>query len=236
MASHFRSPAFNNVGVEVEQAPSWSNIKSWFPQSLSFVFLLSFLSSPYVFDSAKLLILGSIIETGMEYKYYQSISIDVNWIFRQKIVPMAFRTIPNPWAILLTSIPGVLCYLPCLDYSMTAHFDEGDVAYEWVVHFLVRIQVVRCINHNTDLFFRMTRRFGNDLATSTSVPRALLGSGVYPQELENQWTLVMLTMFRHMSSPSFFDGKHIGLKSRDPRGDLIVSHLHSRVILPAESL
>ena len=127
MAGYMRSP----YNAEKEASTSWSMFKSWFPQSL---FLASFLSSPYIFDSAKLLVLGSIVETGRSMKHLLNRSL----IFpnsRQKIMSMAPRTIPLSCVYFSPRQGYILFHI--LEYSMTAQFSEGDLAYEWIVHFLV---------------------------------------------------------------------------------------------------
>ncbi|KAJ8072426.1 hypothetical protein PM082_015985 [Marasmius tenuissimus] len=80
-----------------------SGMWSWLPHfvGLSSLFATFLSSSSPFFSSAKLLILGSIVETGRRI---------CRWLIER------FR----------------------IQYSMTAQFDEGDPAYEWVVHFLTQ--------------------------------------------------------------------------------------------------
>ncbi|KAJ4490558.1 P-loop containing nucleoside triphosphate hydrolase protein [Lentinula aciculospora] len=81
-----------------------SKLKSRLSQSNGAAFLISFLSKSYFVDSAKLLVLGSIIETGRRL---------CRWFL------VRFR----------------------IQYSITAQFNQGDPAYEWMLHFLNDQQV-----------------------------------------------------------------------------------------------
>ncbi|KAF8884507.1 P-loop containing nucleoside triphosphate hydrolase protein [Infundibulicybe gibba] len=86
---------------------AWSDLlSSSFTRVMGLSFFASLFSHSYLFDSAKLLILGSIIETGRRL---------CQWLIER------FR----------------------FQYSMTAQFDEGDPAYEWIVLFLTQENVWR---------------------------------------------------------------------------------------------
>jgi chaperone BCS1 len=79
-----------------------------------FNFLFSY---SYFFDSFKLLALGSIIETGRRIS---------RWLFDR----FRIRTI--------SSFIAYCCSSLYAEYCVTAQFEEGDPAYEWIIHFLVR--------------------------------------------------------------------------------------------------
>ncbi|KAJ3851015.1 P-loop containing nucleoside triphosphate hydrolase protein [Lentinula lateritia] len=77
----------------------WPNLRSRLSQSNGIASLLSFLSKAYIVDSAKLMVIGSIVEAGRRL---------CQWLF------VRFR----------------------IQYSITAQFNQGDPAYEWILHFL----------------------------------------------------------------------------------------------------
>lgn len=82
-------------------------------------------ANSYLQESAKLLILGSIIETGRRA---------CQWLIER----FKFREL-----LLLLSLDKVKTApkynVRTAEYFLSARFDEGDPAYEWLVLFLVRI-------------------------------------------------------------------------------------------------
>jgi mitochondrial chaperone BCS1 len=72
----------------------------------------------YVFDTARIFILGALIEGGRRF-------------FQWLIERVRFRE-SN-----LRSASNAATYRDDIEYSITATFTEGDPAYEWVVLFLV---------------------------------------------------------------------------------------------------
>ncbi|KAF8829977.1 hypothetical protein HHX47_DHR2000296 [Lentinula edodes] len=91
--------------VSVSEGPSkhmstlWPNLGSRLSQSNGIASFLSFLSKAYIVDTAKLMVIGSIVEAGRRL---------CQWLF------VRFR----------------------IQYSITAQFNQGDPAYEWILHFL----------------------------------------------------------------------------------------------------
>ncbi|KAJ7487025.1 P-loop containing nucleoside triphosphate hydrolase protein [Mycena latifolia] len=103
MASYFQHPLSQYAG----QQDATGTTSSWLSSfvGLSSIFgALSFLSQSYAGSSLKLLILGSLIETGRRFCW---------WLIER------FR----------------------LQYSITAQFNEGDPAYEWIVLFITQEHV-----------------------------------------------------------------------------------------------
>ncbi|KAF8239161.1 P-loop containing nucleoside triphosphate hydrolase protein [Tricholoma matsutake] len=92
------------INQPTSSSNDWSGMS--FTRIMGFSFVASLFSQSYLFDSAKLLLLGSLIETGR--RLFQ-------WLIER------FR----------------------FQYSITAQFDEGDPAYEWIVLFLTQENVWR---------------------------------------------------------------------------------------------
>jgi mitochondrial chaperone BCS1 len=103
------------------QASSWGDWTATLGSFTQFFGLSSLFaalfSHAYLFDSAKLLILGSIIEAGRRL---------CQWLIER----FRFREFSS------CSLLRLYLHTPT-EYSMTAQFDEGDPAYEWIVLFLV---------------------------------------------------------------------------------------------------
>ncbi|KAF7335785.1 hypothetical protein MVEN_02234500 [Mycena venus] len=99
--SHFSQNAFGATGADSTTQPSW--MSSFI--GLSSVFgALGLFSQSYLGSSLKLLVLGSLIETGRRFCW---------WLIER------FR----------------------IQYSLTAQFNEGDPAYEWIVLFITQERV-----------------------------------------------------------------------------------------------
>ncbi|KAJ6563306.1 P-loop containing nucleoside triphosphate hydrolase protein [Mycena vulgaris] len=106
MASYFMQASYppNAFPIgDTQTAPGSSSLASF--MGLSSIFgALGFLSQSYVGSSLKLLVLGSLIETGRRF---------FRWLIER------FR----------------------LQYSITAQFNEGDPAYEWILLFITQEHV-----------------------------------------------------------------------------------------------
>ncbi|KAF9007071.1 P-loop containing nucleoside triphosphate hydrolase protein [Cyathus striatus] len=89
-----------------QQWGGWTGLSSTIARFMSISFFASLLSNPYIFDTMKLFVMGTILESGRRF---------CQWLMER----VRFQ------------------------YSITAQFDEGDPAYEWIILFLTEKEVWR---------------------------------------------------------------------------------------------
>lgn len=77
----------------------------------------------YAFDTARLFVLGSLIEGGRRF-------------FQWLVERVRFRS--SPLQFLYSRVLRLTLRYVSSEYSITAQFTEGDPTYEWIVMFLVR--------------------------------------------------------------------------------------------------
>jgi len=111
-------------------AMPWLSVLDWVAAffGISFNFA-AFTSNPFVYDSLKLIMLGSIIETGRR-------------LFRWILSLMTFREFSSVWLEL-----GADPY--ATGYSVTGEFRSGDPTYEWLISYLVRPVISRVLIYVT---------------------------------------------------------------------------------------
>lgn len=161
-----------------------------FNSIMGFSFIASLATNPYIWDSARLLILGTLIETGRRLCY---------WLMER----FKIRE--------LTSLVSLFQQLTAVEYCITAQFTEGDQSYEWVLLFLVR--TFACLSSQPYIIHvaRRRRTFGAVHANFASTRRIPSENGVLSLRLR---LMEMLITFRLTKWPNYFGGRGIGLRSR----------------------
>ncbi|KAK0185542.1 P-loop containing nucleoside triphosphate hydrolase protein [Armillaria mellea] len=132
------SMEYTQAGMNLSSGPSWVNHFMGF--SLLFGLGALFTRHSYIWDSFRLLALGSIIETGHRL---------CQWL------------------------------MECVrfQYSITARFDQGDPAYEWIVHFLTQEKVWK---RSRD--FRVTAKSSKCEWSIETGPESVHGNAEYVPE------------------------------------------------------
>ncbi|KAJ3761276.1 P-loop containing nucleoside triphosphate hydrolase protein [Lentinula raphanica] len=118
-----------NITTAIRDYPNvWTSLKNWLLPLNGLAHLISLFSSSYFQDSAKLLILGSIVEAG-----------DYSNGFWNDFVFVCLLSFLYQAVINADCCGGIFT-----EYSITAEFAQGDPAYEWLSHFLNHEEVWQC--------------------------------------------------------------------------------------------
>ncbi|KAK0451219.1 P-loop containing nucleoside triphosphate hydrolase protein [Desarmillaria tabescens] len=135
------SMEYSQAGMNLSSGPSW--ISHFMGFSSLFGLGALFTTHSYIWDSFRLLVLGSIIETGRRL---------CQWLMER----VRFQ------------------------YSITARFDQGDPAYEWIVLFLTQEKVWK---RSRD--FRVTAKSSKREWSIETGPESVQGNAEYVPEYAN---------------------------------------------------
>ncbi|THU96877.1 P-loop containing nucleoside triphosphate hydrolase protein [Dendrothele bispora CBS 962.96] len=151
--SYFPRPYYPRTN-QSDNENNWSKF-TWPAIGLFSVFATLFRSNSYLLDSVKLLILGSIVETGR-----------VNHVSpRRRLAQWLLERFK-------------------LQYSITAQFDEGDPAYEWIIHFLTYQKVWRR-SYNFRVFATNSKRKWSIGSSEINATTTTKGSAEYVPTYES---------------------------------------------------